>query len=266
MELLAGSLLASAAFAQVTGNPVEVSGSSTSTTTTTAPSLQTYLQEQRALAREWRTLAAQGATQQQLAGWRQQNATQFQAQQQLAQTLCLESALQPALVIQQVNIPANTSGALADLLTTQAALASARAQIHNQLLQALPSAVTAQQVEAMRQQQAQIFQQQYAADLQLQTQRAQALAAESASQPLRVPGPPVFPPNATPQLQAFLIARNTLAIERAQLWNQYLTADPATRQAAIQQWRQQNAAQFQQLSQLARNISNSTATQEGISQ
>jgi hypothetical protein len=62
-------------------------------------------------------------------------------------------------------------------------------------------------------------------------------------------------------LQAFLVARNALASARAQLWNQYLTADPSVRQAAIQQWQQQNAAQIQQLSQLAQALSNPTSTQ-----
>jgi hypothetical protein len=62
-------------------------------------------------------------------------------------------------------------------------------------------------------------------------------------------------------LQAYLVARNALASARAQLWNQYLTADPAVRRVAMQQWQQQNAAQIQQLSQLAQALSNSTSTQ-----
>jgi hypothetical protein len=237
---------------------VEVSSSPASGSSST---LAAYLQERQTLAQERQALVAQGATPQQLTAWRQQNAAQFQALQQLAQTLALASALQTMPVIAQVNIPANASSTLADFLTTQASLANARAQIHNQLLQSLPSGASQQQVNSMLQQEQQIFQQQHAGDLQLQGQRVQTLAAESASTPLRVPGPAVIPGGASPQLQAFLVARNALASARAQLWNQYLTADPSVRQAAIQQWQQQNAAQIQQLSQLAQALSNPTSTQ-----
>ena len=84
--------------------------------------------------------------------------------------------------------------------------------------------------------------------------------------PRPVPGLAAIPPNATPQLQAYLTARNALVEARAQLWNQYLTADPATRQAAMQQWRQQNAARLEQLGELAQDLSNSTPNQEGNNQ
>jgi hypothetical protein len=259
MELLAGSLLASAAFAQVTGNPVEVSGSST-TTTTTAPSLQTYLQEEHSLLQQRQALVSQGATPQQLQAWRQQNATQFAALQQMAQSLSLASESQPARIIQSVNIPTNASSNLQDFLTTQASLSNAHAQIYNQLLQTLPSNPTEPQLDSIRQQASQIFRQQYAANLQSQAQQAQALAAESPAGPARIPGPVPIPPNASPQLQAYLTAENALASSRAQFLNQLATADPATRQAAIQQWRQQNAASLQQLRQLAQSLSNPTAT------
>jgi hypothetical protein len=114
----------------------------------------------------------------------------------------------------------------------------------------------------MGRQEEQTFIQQHASDLQLQAQRSQTLATEAASsRPLLVPGPPVIPPNATPQLKAFLTARNALAADRAQLWNQYLTADPAVRQAAMEGWEQQNAARIQQLQQLAQAMVNAAASQ-----
>ena len=80
--------------------------------------------------------------------------------------------------------------------------------------------------------------------------------------PRPVPGLAAIPPDATPQMQAYLTARNALAGDQAQIWNQYLTADPATRQAARQQWQQQNASRLEQLSQLAQDLSNSTSNQE----
>jgi hypothetical protein len=258
MALLAGLVMGGTVSAQSATASPQTSGSATT--------LQTYRQEVAALTQERRELISQGATQQQLQAWRQQNAPQFQALQQLAAQLGSPPALQPRPIIQQVNIPANASSALADFLTAQANLANARAQIYNQLLQALPAGATQEQVNAIRQQATQTFRQQYAGDIQLQAQRAQALAAESAAQPRAVPGPAIIPPNASPQLQAFLTARNALATSKAQLWNQYLTADPATRQAAMQHWRQQNTSQLQQLQQLAQDLSNPTPTQEGESQ
>ena len=47
--------------------------------------------------------------------------------------------------VQQLKIPPNVTGALADFLTTQAKLSNARAQIHNRLLDALPNEVTVDQ-------------------------------------------------------------------------------------------------------------------------
>ena len=258
MGLLASLVLGGVSFAQTGDVSSLASGSSTT--------LQTFQQEQGELAQEWLTLVAQGATQQQLDAWRQQNAGRFQAQQQLAQTLATASALQPMPVAARVDIPANASSTLTDFLTTLATLATARGQIHNQLLQAMPAGATQEQVNAMQQQEMQIFRQLHTGDLQLQQQRAQILDAESGSRPMPVPGPPVIPTNATPQLRAYLTARNALASDWTRVWNQNVTADPASRQAAIQQWQQQNAGRFEQLREKIQDLSNSTATQEGTNQ
>jgi hypothetical protein len=216
--------------------------------------LQAYQQEQQTLAQEWQALVASGATQQQLQAWQQQNAAQFAAQQQRAQAMASALALQPMPVNVQPTIPANASQTLKDFLTTQAALANARAQIHNQLVQSMPSTPSAAQISQIQQQEMQMFQQQNAVDLQLQVQRAQTLANESAQTPLPVPGPTVVPTNATPEFAAYLKQRNELALEWVQLWNQYVNADPAVRAAAMQQWQQQNAGQIQQLQQAAQNL------------
>ena len=257
------ALLAAMAVAAFTAVPVRAQAGDISSPAPGLPAaLQTYRQEQQALAQEWQTLISQGATMQQLEAWRQQHAARIQAQQQRAQALALASALQPIPVIAEAIIPADASSNLEEFLTTQATLANARARIHNQLLQSLPSGATQEQVSAMRQQEQQIFQQQHSADLQLQKQQAQALANTSAPQPLPAPGSPVvLPPNAPPQLKAYISARDALLSARAQIWNQYVTADPAARQAAMQQWQQQNAGQLNKLRQLARALSNSTTNQ-----
>lgn len=246
IRLLVGFAMGGVAFAQTGAISSQASDDSTT--------LAAFLQVQHQLAHGWRTLVSQGATEQQLDAWEQQNASLFQAQQQLAQTLSLSEYLQPEHVITEITIPANASSTLQDFLVTRATLANARAQMHNQLLEALPSGVTENQVSAMQQQEVQLFQQQHGSDLELQGQRAQTLAAESASQPIRVPRTPPIPPNATPQLTAFLIARNALATDRARLWNQYVTADQATREAALQQWEAQNAARIQQLQAMAQEL------------
>jgi hypothetical protein len=250
----------------VNGRGTEQSGEILSSGSQSAATLATFQQGQWALAREIRNLLAQGATPQQLQAWHQQNAAQFQAQQQLAQALSLPAALQPMRQRQWVNIPPGASASLQAFLQTQAALTNARVQIHNQLLQSLPPGATPGQVAAMRRQEEQIFHQQHAADLQLQAQRAAVLAAASASQPMRVPGQPMIPPNATPQMQAFIIARTALVQEQANLWNQHLAADPAVRQAAIQQWQQQNAGQFQRLAALAQALANPPVNTQGQNQ
>jgi len=222
-------------------------------TSDTSTTLGIYQQEQWALIQDWETLVSQGATEDQIAAWRQQVAARLQAQQQRAQTLATASALQPMPAV--TTIPANAPDALNAFLTTHAALANARAQIHNQLLQSMPAGATAAQVGAMRQQEEQTFQQQYAGELALHAQQAQALANATAPQPLPVPGPPVIPPNAPPRLRAYITARTALLSAYAQTWNQYLNADPATRQAAMQQWQQSNAAQIKTLKQLTQDLS-----------
>ncbi len=172
------------------------------------------------------------------------------------------AVLEPIRQVQRVIVPYGAPAAIQAFAEMQATLANARAQIHNQLLESLPAGASQQQIVAMEQQEQEIFHQQYAGDLQLQSERATALAAELESQPIRIPGPPAIPPGATPQVQAFLTSRNALAKEMAQLWNQYIDSTPAARQSAMDQWQQQNAGRLQQLSQLAASASNSTPNQQ----
>jgi hypothetical protein len=256
--LIGGLVVGGAAYAQTpTVSPV-ASGSFSA--------LQTYRTETRTLAEQHQTLISEGATAQQIEAWRAQNAPQFEALQEMAQQLAVASVLKPRRMIRSVSIPPNASGTMTDSLTARATLANARAQLDNQQLQTLPPNPTQEQITSLMEQDRQIFQQQHSADLQLQAQRADALAAASESRPMPIPKAPVIPQNATPQMQAFIAARYALARDWAQVWNQYLTAAPAARKAALRQWRQQNAARFEQLSELAGASNNSTSNQEGISQ
>jgi hypothetical protein len=75
---------------------------------------------------------------------------------------------------------------------------------------------------------------------------------------------PNIPPNASPQLQDYLTARGQIMRDQIAFMNQHRTDDPAARQAAMQQWREQNTPRFQQVQQLAQattTISNATTTQ-----
>jgi len=95
------------------------------------------------------------------------------------------------------------------------------------------------------------FQQENAALLQRQKELAQTIGQQQAKNPLPAPPPLQIPPDASPQMQAYLTARDQLMREQIAFMNQHRTDDSAMRQAAMQQWRQQNATRFQQLQQLA---------------
>jgi len=219
-----------------------------------------FLQARQALLNSEIAQITNGATPAQLDAWFQQNAPQFAALQQHVQAVARASALQPMPTNRQPNIPANASQTLKDFLTTRAALANALAQIHNQLLQSMPANASADQVSQMQQNEMQTFEQQHAGDLQLQAQRAQVMASQSANQPVPVPPPLSIPAQATPQMAAFLTTRDQLMREQIQLQNQYLSATPAVREAAMQQWLQQNASRFQQLQQQAQALAQTTPT------
>ncbi len=222
--------------------------------------LQTYQQEQQALAQEEQTLINQGATQEEITTWHQQNAARFNAQIQRAQAMSTASSTQSLPTNVQVNIPANASPAMKDFLTNQALLANARVQIHNQLVQSLPANATADQVEQAQQQEEAVFQQQYGQAMALQTKRAQAVAAESAQSFGALPAPPPIPTGTSPQLAALLTLKYQIASSQAQILKSYATADPAVRQAALQQWSKQNAVLLQQLQQQAENLSEAGQT------
>jgi len=231
----------------------------TSGTQASISTVQAYQQEQQALSTEMSALFSQGATQQQIEAWQTQNAPRFAAQQALAQQMAAESALQPMPDMGQPNIPANASPTMKDFLANQAALINARAQIHNQLLSALPAEVTLDQVSQMQSQEMQLFQQQQAQQISNQQQQATTLAAESANTPIPVPSSASIPANATPQMQAFLNLRFQLMHDQIVMLNQNIGVDTQTRNQAIQQWMTQNATRMQQLQTLATNLTPATS-------
>ncbi len=209
--------------------------------------LASFQQEQRALMQEKQALVAQGATKEQLEAWRKQNAARFAAQLQRANDMAAASAAAWAAhkipIISEVTVPEGATQEMSDFLATRADLQNRMAQLHN-----------AQVPHANA-----VFQQQNSAEIQAQAQRAQVIAAQTEIVARPAPPPLKVPPGATPQMQAFLTLRDQLMRASIAVRNQNISADTATRQAAMAQWRKQNAAQLQQMQTLATNLS-STAT------
>jgi len=144
-----------------------------------------------------------------------------------------------------VNIPANATPEMTQFLQNRAVLAGKMAALSSQ--------------GAPDQQALALFQQQNADLLKQQVQLAQTISQQGNTTPSPMPPALRIPPNASPQLQAYLTARDQLMRADVVFQNQHLNDDPATKQAALQQWHQQNAARIQQLQQLAQTVSSQNA-------
>lgn len=103
------------------------------------------------------------------------------------------------------------------------------------------------------------FQQQNAALLQRQQELSQIIGRQQAKNPIPTPPPLQIPPNASPQLKTYLTDRDQLMRDQIAFMNQHRTDEPAARQAAMQQWRQQNTARFQQLQQESQALAQTTS-------
>jgi len=139
-----------------------------------------------------------------------------------------------------VAVPANASPEMTEFLQNRAALLTKLEQ-----LQANGSS----DPQAMA-----LFQQQNADLLKRQAQLAQVLAQQQKTA-LPAPTPLPIPADASPQMKAFLAARDQLMRDEIAFQNQHLNDDPATREAAAQQWQQQKAARSQQIQQAAQAVS-----------
>jgi hypothetical protein len=244
--LLVASLGWSRAFAQTTCNPTASSSSAAGQSVSPAQTFATFQAEQQSLAASFQQLVARGATQDQIAAWKQQNAARLTAQQQRGHGIVASQPSTPMPYVTDVDIPADASQTLQDFLSQRAELYNARAQIHNQQLQNT-GMVDEGQVETQ-------FQAENSSALQAQAERAKALADENDSQPLPVPPPLVVPAGAGVALQQFLTLRDQLIRGEIQVHNQNLNLSLAERQAAVQKWRQQNSPNFQQLQTFAQKL------------
>ena len=149
--------------------------------------------------------------------------------------------------------PANATPEMKEFMENRTKLAMAFAELRNQATNGAPNSQSLAQ-----------FQQQNKALIDRQRVLSQAITAQQAKNPLPLPPPLRMPTNASPQMQAFLTTRDSLMRDQITFMNQHRLDDPATRQAAIQQWRKDNAArfvQFQQESQ-ALSVAKSTPTNQ----
>ncbi len=251
---------------ETTGQMVVSTGNDSSSSATVVMStqgalLESYLREQSTLMGDRESLIAQGAPAIQLEVWYEQNLSLFRAQRQQAWQLSAYSTAQPLESITDLVVPEGIPQTLEDLMVTSATLSNAFAQIHNQFLQGMGS-TSCQALTRAGQKAENLFQLQNAEALKMQMVRAKALSAQSTPQLLEVPPPLTLPAGFSSQLQALLVFKDQIMRAEIQLHNQYASCTPEQRQAAIDQWEQQNSAQFAQLHQLAKNLAQSTQNQE----
>ncbi len=89
-----------------------------------------------------------------------------------------------------------------------------------------------------------------------QRELAQALSHQQGQSPLMTSTARI-PSDASPELKVYLTSRNDLMREEKAFMDLHESNDPAIQLAAMEQWRQQNVARYQQLQQLAQNLSSS---------
>lgn len=204
------------------------------------PELTEFLQNRATLATKMAALDLSDP--QAIAQFQQDNAALITRQSQLAQTIGQQQSSTPAPIPPPLQIPPNASPQMQAYLTTRDQLLRSQVAVMNQHLTDAP----ATQQAVMQQ-----WQQQNATLIQQYQQQAQTISQQQPATPLPTPPPLQIPPGTSPQMQAFLTAQDQLRRDEVAFTNQHINDDLATQFAAIQQWRQQNAARFQQIQQLA---------------
>lgn len=251
--VFASLVLVTTAFGQTTD-----SASTDTSTAAPAPSATfvTFQQEQTALNEELDALVAQGATQDQIDAWQQQNAARFQAQVERAQEMSADAAKQPMTYVTEVAIPDGASQELVDLLVTGANLYNSFVEIHNELISD-PTASTTDP-DTLAQTEVTLFQQQNGADLADQAGQVKVVTSQEAKKPLPVPQPFTVPAGTDAELAAFLTIKNQIERQDILLHNQYCAGATARVDAAILQWQNQHPALFQQMTQMAQDLAQPT--------
>jgi hypothetical protein len=152
----------------------------------------------------------------------------------------------PAHPLPVANIPANATPEVKEFLQNRATLNAKVDELRGQGINDAPNP------QAMVK-----FHQQNADLLKRQSDLAKIIAQQQ-SQSLYTPPPPLqIPSNASPQLKTFLTARDQLTRDQIAFMDQHRNDTPDARKAAMQQWRQQNAARFKELQDDAKALAQS---------
>lgn len=150
----------------------------------------------------------------------------------------------------RVNIPANATPEMKEFLQNRATLMEKMAELRQQN----PPVNGAPNPKLFAE-----FQQQNADLLKRQRELSQIIGQQQAKNPIPTPPPLQVPQNASPQLKTYLTDRDQLMRDQIAFMNQHRTDDPKTKQTEMQQWRQQNAARFQQLQQEAQAMAHAVS-------
>jgi len=159
------------------------------------------------------------------------------------------NAAHPMPFMPGANIPANATPEMKEFMQNRQMLLEKMTQLRQQN----PSTNGAPDPKLFAQ-----FQQENADLLKRQKELSQIVSEQQARNPIPTPPPLQLPPNASAQQKTYLIARDQLARDQIAFINQHRTDDPAARQVAMQQWRQQNVTRFQQLQQMAQAMAQTT--------
>ena len=257
--VLAVVTFATCSFGQTSAQLAGNIGSATAITADASPTaLKAILEQRRGLIQQEQSLQSQGASREAILQWRQKHATDFTA---LTQKLQAWSTAQPRPALRTMVaplIPANATPEMKEFLNCRMRLGNSLAEIQNQRsAEAVTFQPTISAVAGTLNTQRST---QTGSLLQRQQQLAKVIAGQQATRTVKMPDGPNIPPNATPQLSAFLTARYQIIRQKMQLLNQYATADPAARRAALSRWRQQNQAAIGQLQKQAQAISAASST------
>jgi len=183
-------------------------------------------------------------------GWRANHSKTIAPTKQPPQIIATKITSPPLPEDTKASIPPNASPEMTEFLENRATLVNNFARLHNQMLQANQAGTSNRTAQDL----AQLFREQNEPLLKKQAQLAHVIAQQQAQKPLPMPPPLKIPPNASPQMKAYLTARDQLTRDRIQTMNEYRADAPQVQKAAMQQWQLQNADRLQQLRQLAQAL------------
>jgi hypothetical protein len=146
----------------------------------------------------------------------------------------------------QAHAPLNASPEMKEFLENREKLGKAFSDFHSQLASEKPPGFFR---DAMQQ-----FRKQNKALIDRQALLAQLISQQQVGNPVTALPPLQIPPSASPEMKTYLTARDRLMRDQMAMLSKHRTDDPAVRQVAMQQWRQQNANRFQQLQQQAQAL------------